>query len=62
IEMRDELSRAVASLPAQERTVIELYYFKGQRLREIKGVLGVSESRVSQIHSAAVIHLRKLLH
>jgi RNA polymerase sigma factor for flagellar operon FliA len=41
--------------------VIELYYFKGQRLREIKSALGVSESRISQIHSAAVVHLRRLL-
>lgn len=61
-ELKDELFRAVESLPPQERTVIELYYFKGQRLREIKGELGVSESRVSQIHSAAVGHLRDLLH
>ena len=53
--------RAVASLPPQERTVIELYYFKGHRLREIKGELGVSESRISQIHSAAVSHLRQRL-
>ena len=60
-EMRGELVRAVQALPPQERTVIELYYFKGQRLREIKGELGVSESRVSQIHSAAVGHLRELL-
>ena len=60
-EMRAELVSAVASLPPQERTVIELYYFEGQRLREIKNVLGVSESRVSQIHSSAVTRLRKLL-
>lgn len=60
-EMRNELVHAVESLPPQERTVIELYYFRGQRLREIKGELGVSESRVSQIHSAAVGHLRELL-
>jgi RNA polymerase sigma factor FliA len=61
VEMRNELVHAVEALPPQERTVIELYYFKGQRLREIKGELGVSESRVSQIHSAAVGHLRELL-
>jgi RNA polymerase sigma factor FliA len=60
-ELRSELVEAVDALPPQERTVIELYYFKGQRLREIKGKLGVSESRVSQIHSAAVARLRKLL-
>lgn len=60
-EQRSELVHAVESLPPQERTVIELYYFRGQRLRQIKGELGVSESRVSQIHSAAVAHLRQLL-
>lgn len=60
-ELRAELVRAVASLPPQERTVVELYYFKGRRLREIKGEIGVSESRISQIHSAAVAHLRQRL-
>jgi len=60
----DEISRAIESrdsLPAQERTVISLYYFEGLTLKEIKGVLGVSESRVSQIHAQAVIHLRTKL-
>jgi len=38
----------------------QLYYFEGQRLREIKAALGVSESRVSQIHSAAVARLKKM--
>ncbi|HEY5350272.1 MAG TPA: sigma factor-like helix-turn-helix DNA-binding protein, partial [Candidatus Lustribacter sp.] len=47
--------------PPQERTVISLYYFEGQTLKEIKGALGVSESRVSQIHAQAVIHLRQRL-
>jgi RNA polymerase sigma factor for flagellar operon FliA len=60
-EQRAELVQAVESLPPQERTVISLYYFNGQRLREIKTELGVSESRVSQIHSAAIAHLRRLL-
>jgi hypothetical protein len=41
--------------------VIKLYYFEGQTLKDIKGVLGVSESRVSQIHAQAVIHLRQKL-
>jgi RNA polymerase sigma factor FliA len=60
-ELRSELVRAVESLPPQERTVVELYYFKGRRLREIKSEIGVSESRISQIHSAAVAHLRQRL-
>jgi RNA polymerase sigma factor FliA len=60
-EVRSELVRAVENLPPQERTVIKLYYFEGQTLKEIKGALGVSESRVSQIHAQAVIHLRQRL-
>ncbi|MBV8600356.1 MAG: FliA/WhiG family RNA polymerase sigma factor [Candidatus Eremiobacteraeota bacterium] len=60
-EVREALVAAVDSLPQQERTVISLYYFEGLTLKEIKGVLGVSESRVSQIHAQAVIHLRTKL-
>ena len=60
-EVRNSLVDAVESLPPQERTVIALYYFEGQTLKEIKSALGVSESRVSQIHAQAVIHLRQRL-
>jgi len=60
-ELREALVKAVDSLPHQERIVISLYYFEGLTLKEIKGVLGVSESRVSQIHAQAVIHLRTKL-
>jgi RNA polymerase sigma factor for flagellar operon FliA len=61
-EVRTMLVEAVEALSPQERTVIRLYYFEGQTLKEIKASLGVSESRVSQIHAQAVIHLRKTLH
>ena len=57
-EIVQALSAAVEELPAQECTVIKLYYFEGQTLKEIKATLGVSESRVSQIHAQAVIRLR----
>ena len=60
-EIRESLVAAVCALSKQERTVIELYYFEGQTLKEIKVVLNVSESRVSQIHAQAVIHLRQKL-
>jgi RNA polymerase sigma factor for flagellar operon FliA len=60
-ELWAELVRAVESLSLQERTVIRRYYFDGQTLKEIKGDLGVSESRVSQIHAQAVVHLRQQL-
>ena len=58
-EVREALVRAVEALPRQERTVIKLYYFEGQTLKDIKAVLAVSESRVSQIHAQAVIHLAR---
>ena len=60
-EVREALIAAVESLSRQEKTVIKLYYFEGQTLKEIKSVLEVSESRVSQIHAQAVIHLRQKL-
>jgi RNA polymerase sigma factor for flagellar operon FliA len=60
-EVREALVGAVQSLTRQERTVIELYYFEGQTLKDIKAELNVSESRVSQIHAQAVIHLRQRL-
>jgi RNA polymerase sigma factor FliA len=60
-EIKAALIRAVDDLPPQERTVISLYYFEGLTLKEIKGALNVSESRVSQIHAQAVIHLRAKL-
>lgn len=60
-EVKSTLAAAVDSLPPQERTVISLYYFEGLTLKEIKNVLEVSESRVSQIHAQAVIRLRSKL-
>jgi RNA polymerase sigma factor for flagellar operon FliA len=60
-EVRSALVAAVEDLPPQERTVISLYYFDGLTLKEIKSALNVSESRVSQIHAQAVIHLRQKL-
>ena len=60
-ELRDELVRAVEALTPQERTVVRRFYFNGETLKEIKAELGVSESRVSQIHAQAVTHLRQML-
>lgn len=60
-EVREALVAAVEGLSSQERTVITLYYFEGQTLKDIKAILNVSESRVSQIHAQAVIHLRQRL-
>ena len=52
------LARAIGSLPEREKLVITLYYFESLTLSEIGKVLGVTESRVSQIHTKAVIALR----
>ena len=52
------LAEAIAGLPERERLVMTLYYDEEMNLREIGAVLGVSESRVCQIHSQAVIRLQ----
>ena len=51
------LSDAITGLPERERLVMALYYDEEINLREIGAVMGVSESRVSQIHSQAIIRL-----
>jgi len=58
---KDALADAIAGLPERERLVIALYYDEELNLREIGQVLGVSESRVCQIHSQAAIRLRSRL-
>lgn len=55
---RANLLEAIASLPERERMVMSLYYDEELNLREIGAIIGVSESRVSQIHSQAVIRLQ----
>ncbi|MFN8581256.1 MAG: sigma-70 family RNA polymerase sigma factor [Gemmatimonadaceae bacterium] len=49
---------AIAALPPTERQVLSLYYFEELKLSEIAVILGVSESRVSQIRGRAVLRLR----
>ena len=57
-ETRALLARAVNSLPDRDKTVVTLYYFEGMTLAQIGEILGVSESRVCQIHTKAVLQLR----
>jgi RNA polymerase sigma factor FliA len=57
-EMRGLLSAAINSLSEREKIVITLYYFEGLTLSEIGEILGVTESRISQIHTKAVGSLR----
>jgi len=57
-EMRHILAKTVNVLPERERLVITLYYYEGLTLAEIGSVLGVTESRVCQMHTKAVLELR----
>ncbi|QMV17351.1 FliA/WhiG family RNA polymerase sigma factor [Granulicella sp. 5B5] len=60
-EMRQRLVDAIEELPEKERLVLTLYYYEELTMKEIGLTLGVVESRVSQIHSAAVLRLRAAL-
>ena len=57
-EMRHILADAINRLPEREKTVLTLYYYEGLTLAEIGSILGVTESRICQIHTKAVIQLR----
>jgi RNA polymerase sigma factor FliA len=57
-EMRERLTAAIADLPERERLVMTLYYYEETTMKEIGLILGVVESRISQIHASAVLHLR----
>ncbi len=60
-EMKDLLTRAIEELPEKERQVLALYYYEELTMKEVGAVMGVGESRVSQIHSMAVVRLRARL-
>ena len=60
-DLKEHVANAIASLPERERMVMALYYSEELNLREIGAVIGVSESRVSQIHSQAIIRLQARL-
>ena len=60
-ELEDRLANAIANLPDRERLVMTLYYYEEMTMREIGLALGVVESRVSQVHASAVVHLRAAL-
>jgi RNA polymerase sigma factor for flagellar operon FliA len=60
-ETKDRLAEAIARLPEREKLVVALYYYENLTLREIGEVLGVTESRVSQLHTKAVLRLKSAL-
>lgn len=57
-EMKQQLGELIDDLPEKERLVVTLYYYEELTLKEIANVLGVSESRVSQIHSKVILKLK----
>jgi len=57
-DLKDRVADAIARLPEREKLVVALYYYENLTLREIGEVLGVTESRVSQLHTKAVLRLR----
>jgi RNA polymerase sigma factor for flagellar operon FliA len=61
IDLKDRVADAIARLPEREKLVVALYYYENLTLREIGEVLGVTESRVSQLHTKAVLRLRSRL-
>jgi len=60
-ELREALAEAIARLPEREKLVVTLYYYEELTLREIGEVLGVTESRVSQLHTKAILRLKARL-
>ena len=57
-ELRDKLNSALQGLPERYRQVVKLYYERDLTMKEIGGVLGVNESRVSQIHKGALARMQ----
>jgi RNA polymerase sigma factor for flagellar operon FliA len=60
-ELKAAMARAIEQLPEKEKLVLSLYYFDELNMKETGKVLNITESRVSQIHSQAVIRLRNRL-
>ena len=60
-ELLEFLAKALDNLKEKDKTVLSLYYYERLTLKEIGKILNVSESRVCQLHSRALIHLRQEL-
>jgi RNA polymerase sigma factor for flagellar operon FliA len=60
-ELKELIGESIAALPEREKLVITLYYYEELTLREIGEVLGVTESRVSQLHTKAILRLKARL-
>jgi len=62
VEFREEIIRAIKSLPERDALVLSLYYDDELNFKEIGAVLGVSESRVCQLHGQALVRVRSRIH
>jgi len=60
-QLKDILSTAIGKLPEKEKIVVSLYYYEELNLTEISGIIGLSTSRVSQLHTKAIYRLRGAL-
>jgi RNA polymerase sigma factor for flagellar operon FliA len=61
VEMKRVVADTISSLPQKERLVVSLYYYEDLNMKEIGNILGITESRVCQIHTKAVLRLRSRL-
>ena len=57
-ELQNALKKAIAKLPEREKIIVTLYYYEGLTLKEIGEVLGITESRVSQLRTKATLYLK----
>ena len=60
-ELKQKLIESMEVLTEKERKVIELYYYEEMTLKEISMILEVSESRVSQLHTKAIVKMKKIM-
>lgn len=60
-ELQSQVAEAIAGLPEKEKLVVSLYYYDELTMREIGEVLGYTESRISQMHTKAILRLRARL-
>ena len=61
VELRTQVAKAITGLPEKEKLVVSLYYYDELTMREIGEVLGYTESRISQMHTKAILRLRARL-
>ncbi len=61
VEQKEAIGEAISRLPEREKLVVTLYYYEELTLREIGEVLGVTESRISQLHTKAILRLKSRL-